>query len=150
MQHRTYRYFSGQPLYRFGYGLSYSAFAYSNLTTSAKVLNAGDSLAVDADVKNTSARDGDEVVEVYLSFPPLPGAPIRALRGFTRIHLAGGETQHVHFTLESRDLSIVNEAGDRIVTSGSYQISVGGGQPGTNAALTQAQFLIRGELKLAE
>src|SRR6266478_6636022 len=150
MQHRTYRYFSGQPLYPFGYGLSYSTFAYSNLTTSAKELNAGDSLAVDGDVKNTSAREGDEVVEVYLSFPPIPGAPLRALRGFTRIHLAGGETQHVHFTLEPRDLSVVNEAGDRIVTSGSYQISVGGGQPGTNAALTQAQFLVRGELKLAE
>ena len=96
MKNRTYRYFEGQPLYPFGYGLSYSKFDYSNLKLSAATVNAGDSLTVDADVKNTSDRDGDEVVELYLSFPKSMGAPIHALRGVSRIHIARGETQHVH------------------------------------------------------
>ena len=80
MKNRTYRYFEGQPLYPFGYGLSYSKFEYSNLRLSASTLNAGDPLSVDADVKNTSDRDGDEVVALYLSFPKSPYAPIHALR----------------------------------------------------------------------
>ena len=105
MKNRTYRYFEGQPLYPFGYGLSYSKFDYSNLKLSAATVNAGDSLTVDADVKNTSDRDGDEVVELYLSFPKSMGAPIHALRGVSRIHIASGETQHVRFTLDARDLS---------------------------------------------
>ncbi|HEY2970878.1 MAG TPA: glycoside hydrolase family 3 C-terminal domain-containing protein [Pyrinomonadaceae bacterium] len=150
MRQRTYRYFSGEPLYPFGYGLSYSSFGYSKLKLSAKKLKAGDNLEVDVNVKNTSTRDGDEVVQVYLTFPPFPGAPIRALRGFSRIHLRGGETQHVHFRLSPRDLSSVNEVGDRLVVPGSYQISVGSGQPGTNVPMVQDTFFLRGELKLPE
>ena len=118
MKNRTYRYFEGQPLYPFGYGLSYSKFEYSNLKLSSAELKAGDSLSVDADVRNTSQRDGDEVVELYLTFPRSPAAPLRALRGFTRIHVAAGETQHVHFILDARDLSEVNDKGDRMVASG--------------------------------
>src|SRR5450432_2106888 len=105
MKGRTYRYFEGLPLYPFGYGLSYSKFTYSNLALSSTKLNAGDPLTVDADVKNASERDGDEVVEVYLSFPKSPSSPIHALRGIKRVHLAAGETQHVHFALDPRDLS---------------------------------------------
>ncbi len=134
MKNRTYRYFEGQPLYPFGYGLSYSKFEYSNLKLSASTLNAGDPLSVEADVKNVSERNGDEVVELYLSFPKSPGVPLHALRGATRIHLAGGTTQHVTFTLDARDLSAVNSNGDRVVAAGSYRISVGGGQPGTGAS----------------
>ncbi len=68
MKSRTYRYFSGQPLYPFGYGLSYSAFTYSGLKLNQD-LQAGDPLAVEVDVKNTSQRAGDETVELYLGFP---------------------------------------------------------------------------------
>ena len=150
MKNRTYRYFEGQPLYPFGFGLSYSKFEYSNLKVSAATLNAGDPLSVDADVMNTSERDGDEVVELYLSFPKSPGAPILALRGAARIHLARGETQHVSFKLDARDLSAVNRNGDRVVAAGSYRISVGGGQPGTGAFQADAEFAIRGEQRLSE
>src|ERR1022692_4745223 len=100
MTNRTYRYFEGQPLYPFGYGLSYSKFEYSNLKLSTASLTAGDSLTAAADVKNASQRDGDEVVEIYLTFPKLPGTPLRALRGFSRVHVAAGATQHVQFTLD--------------------------------------------------
>jgi beta-glucosidase len=149
MKNRTYRYFEGEPLYPFGFGLSYSKFAYSNLKLSASELDAGNMLGVEVDLANTGSRDGDEVVELYLNFPKTAGAPLRALRAFTRVHLAAGVEQHVTFSLQPRDLSYVNERGDRIVGSGEYQISVGGGQsgdaPGLSAALT-----IRGVHKLPE
>jgi beta-glucosidase len=151
MANRTYRYFTGTPLYPFGYGLSYSKFEYSNLMLSTKELKAGDPLSVDADVKNTSHRDGDEVVELYLTFPKLPGAPIRALRGFTRVHVAAGETAHVHLTLTPRDLSHVTETGEPVIAPGSYTISIGGGAPGVpGQSVAEAHFVITGEMQLPE
>ncbi len=150
MKNRTYRYFEGPPLYPFGYGLSYSKFEYANLKLSASTLKAGDPVSVEVDVKNTSERDGDEVVELYLSFPKSPGAPKRALRGATRVRVARGETQHVHFALDARDLSEVNGNGDRVVAAGSYRISVGGGQPGTGAPQAEAELAIHGEQRLPE
>ena len=149
MTNRTYRYFEGQPLYPFGFGLSYSKFAYSHLNLSTAELEAGRSLGVEVDVSNTGERDGDEVVELYLTFPKSPGAPLRALRGFTRIHLSSGATQHLSFTLQPRDLSYVNEQGDRIVASGTYGVSVGGGLPGT-APAAEAPLSIRGQQELPE
>jgi beta-glucosidase len=149
MKNRTYRYFSGQPLYAFGYGLSYSKFTYSNLNLSPRELGAGDALSVDVDIRNTSDRAGDEVAELYLHFPESAGRPIRALRGFTRLHLDAGENKHVHFSLNSRDLSEVNEKGDRIVAAGSYQVTVGGGQPG-KGGVVGTSFTIRGERKLPD
>ncbi len=150
MTNRTYRYFSGKPLYPFGHGLSYSKFEYSNVKLSATQFQAGDTLRVDADVKNSSERDGDEVVELFLTFPKLPGAPLRALRGFTRVHIAAGETAHVRLNLAKRDLSMVDEKGNRIVAPGSYTLSVGGGQPGTSAPTAEAAFTINGKMDLPE
>ena len=150
MTNRTYRYFEGQPLYPFGYGLSYSKFEYSNLKLSTADLTAGDSLTVDTDVKNTSQLSGDEVVELYLTFPKLLGSPLRALRGFTRLHMAAGATQHLQFTLGPRDLSMVDLAGDRRVAAGTYSLSVGGGQPGTVAARAETEFRINGDKRLPE
>jgi beta-glucosidase len=150
MANRTYRYFTGKPLYPFGYGLSYSKFEYSNVKLSATNLRAGDSLIVDADVKNASPRDGEEVVELYLTFPKLPGVPIRALRGFTRVHIGVGETAHVRLDLNPRDLSHVNQAGDRIIAPGSYTLSIGGGQPQTAAPVAEAAFSITGQKQLPE
>jgi beta-glucosidase len=150
MKGRTYRYFEGQPLYQFGFGLSYSKFTYDDLKLSAKKLEAGQSLDIDVDVRNTSERDGDEVVQVYLKFPHSPGAPLRALRGFTRVHVAAGQKQHLHFSLEPQDLGQVNQLGNRLVASGEYLVSVGGGQPGTGAATLEDRFSIDGERKLPE
>lgn len=150
MAKRTYRYFDGQPLYQFGFGLSYSTFAYSGLKLSSSQLKAGETLSVDADVRNTSGLAGDEVVQLYLSFPTLSGAPLRALRGFSRVHLGIGESRHVHFVLGPRDLSMVDRAGVRHVAAGSYGLSVGGGQPGTGAALADARFSIEGDQVLPD
>ena len=150
MKNRTYRYFKGEPLYPFGYGLTYSKFEYGNLKLSSPELEAGNPLTVEVDVKNASQRAGDEVVELYVNFPKLPGAPLRALRGFTRVHVEAGESRHVKITLQPRDLSYVNEAGDRMVGAGDYIITTGGGQPGTGAAQSEARLSIRGEQKLPE
>jgi beta-glucosidase len=150
MKGRTYRYFTGIPLYPFGYGLSYSKFAYSNLKLSTDTLLAGESLTVEADVRNTSEVGGDEVVQLYLIFPADDGAPLRALRSFSRIHLVSGMTQRVQFTLSPRDLSMVNLAGDRTIAPGNYRISVGSGQPGTGTATVETKVSIRGQQSLPE
>jgi beta-glucosidase len=149
MKGRTYRYFEGQPLYPFGYGLSYSKFAYSNAKLSTSSLKAGDDLQVDVDVRNTGGMAGDEVVQAYLVFPKLPGAPLRALRAFERVSAGPGQTRHVRFTLNPRDLSLVNEEGTRLVAAGDYKLFVGGGQPGTGAPGAELPLKIQGEQKLA-
>jgi beta-glucosidase len=150
MKNRTYRYFTGEPLYGFGQGLSYTTFEYSGMKLSNPSLQAGNTLDVEVDVKNTGNRDGDEVAELYISFPKLPGAPLRALRGFTRVHVKAGEQKHVKLTLSPRDLSYVNEAGDRFVSAGDYLITVGGGQPGKAATHAESHVMIQGEQKLPE
>jgi beta-glucosidase len=148
MQNRTYRYFQGKPLYGFGYGLSYSTFAYSNLRISSRQLKAGEELRVEADVGNTSQRAGDEVAELYLEFPQTPGAPVRALRGFERLHIAAGEIRHVTFQLKARDLSMVNDQGEHVVAPGKYHIFVGGAQPAESPAGVRTELEITGELHL--
>ena len=150
MSNRTYRYFKGTPLYTFGYGLSYSKFEYGKVTLSNNKLKAGEPLTVDAEVKNTSQRDGDEVVQLYLNYPRVPGAPIRALCGFQRVHIPAGGTQHVNFTVDPRSLSHVTEAGNRVIGQGSYSLSVGGGQPGTGMPAVESAFTITGEAPLPE
>jgi len=150
MANRTYRYFTGTPLFPFGYGLSYSKFEYRRARLSSRKLQAGEPLTIEADVKNVSNRDGDEVVEVYLTFPKVPGAPIRALRGFTRLHIPAGKTEHVRLALEARDLSHVSEDGLVLISPGSYSLSIGGGQPGTSAAVVDTAFVIEGQKQLPE
>jgi beta-glucosidase len=150
MKNRTYRYFTGEPLYGFGHGLSYTTFEYSGMKLSNPQLQAGSPLDVEVDIKNTGKRDGDEVAELYISFPKTPGAPLKALRGFKRVHLKAGEQQRIKLTLGARDLSYVNEAGDRLVGAGDYIISVGGGQPRTAAPHADSHLMIQGEQKLPE
>jgi beta-glucosidase len=147
MAHRTYRYFDGQPLFPFGHGLSYTTFAYSDLKVPPTVA-AGEPLQVEARVANTGTREGGEVVQFYLTFPNQPGAPRRALRGFTRVHLKPGEGQTVSFALNDRDLSSVSPEGVHLVRAGKYGISVGGGQPDTGASVVTGTFEITGERTL--
>ena len=148
MKGRTYRYFEGQPLYPFGYGMSYSRFAYSHAKLSTGSLKAGSDLQVDVDVRNTGGTAGDEVVQAYLEFPKLPGAPLRALRAFQRVSVLPGQTQHVRLTIGARDLSLVNAEGERLVAAGEYKVFVGGGQPGTGAPGAELPLKIQGERKL--
>ena len=150
MKGRTYRYFEGEPLWPFGYGLSYTTFSYSDLSLPTAPINAGDPLNASVTVTNTGKVAGDEVVQLYLKFPDVPGAPIRALRGFQRVHLETGASQKVEFHLNPRDLSMVTENGDIIVAQGKYTVSVGGGQPGTGAPTVTGNLEVNGQLMLPE
>jgi beta-glucosidase len=148
MHSRTYRYFQGKPLYAFGYGLSYASFAYSNLRLSSEKLQAGQPLTAEADVRNTAGTSGDEVAELYFEYPQSPGAPLRALKAFERVHLAPGETRHVTFRLNPRDLSQVTEKGEHKILAGSYTVFVGGSQPTEGAHGVEAKLQIVGEQEL--
>ena len=135
MHGRTYRYFTGEPLYPFGYGLSYTTFEYSNLTFGKSSLDAKDDLTASVDIKNTGSMMSDEVVQVYLTQPGVKGAPVRTLAGFRRVHLEPGETQKVQVAVPNRNLSFVDEAGARRITPGTLQVWVGGGQPVSRQSL---------------
>jgi beta-glucosidase len=150
MKGRTYRYFEGKPLYPFGYGLSYTTFSYRGLRLPKKPISAGDPLIAEVTVTNTGKREGDEVVQLYLNFPNLPGAPLRALRGFKRVRLKAGESQNVRFELKDRDLSMVTEAGEPIIAEGKYSLSIGGGQPNTGAPVALGMFQVKGMKTLPE
>jgi beta-glucosidase len=150
MANRTYRYFTGKPLYPFGYGLSYTKFSYTDLKVPAQPTAAGQPVDADVTVTNTGELAGDEVVQLYLKFPDVKGAPRIALRGFQRIHLEPGASQKVEFRLISRDLSMVTETGDIIVAQGKYGISIGGGQPGDGVSSASGTFEVKGQVTLPE
>jgi beta-glucosidase len=150
MANRTYRYFDGKPLYPFGYGLSYTTFRYSDLSIPAVAVAAGQPVEANVTVANTGKVAGDEVVQVYLRFPAVKGAPLIALRGFQRIHLEPGASQHVHFELKDRDLSMVTEDGSPIIAPGDYTISIGGGQPDTGVPTVSGKIHIDGQVALPE
>ena len=150
MQNRTYRYFKGKPLYPFGYGLSYTTFSYTDLTLPKAAISAGAPLTAEVTVTNTGKREGDEVAQLYLSFPSVAGAPLRALRGFKRVHLNPGESRKVRFELKDRDLSMVSEAGEPIIAEGAYSVSIGGGQPDTGAPAATGTFQVTGTKTLPE
>ena len=153
MSKRTYRYFDGEPLYRFGYGLSYTTFNYSD----AHIVNAtsgSNTVRVAVNVANAGSIDGDEVVQLYVSHPGVKVAPLRALQAFKRIHLKKGEKQIVEFVLNDRALSVVDPAGKHQVVPGMVDIWIGGGQPlaesGMPANGQQLQLQVSGNATLAD
>ncbi|MBM3211856.1 glycoside hydrolase family 3 protein, partial [Candidatus Poribacteria bacterium] len=137
MANRTYRYMKDKPLYTFGYGLSYTKFAYSNLRISKKEVNANENVTVQADVENVGYRDGQEVVQLYISTPDSSiVCPIHSLQGFTRISLRPGEKKSVEFRLAPQQFAVVNDEGKFIVEPGRIIVSIGGGQPGMEGETT--------------
>jgi beta-glucosidase len=154
MRDRTYRYFTGTPLYDFGYGLSYTHFTYSRLRLSTSQLRAGDTLTAEVEVKNTGRIAGGEVAEVYLT-PPTEGneglSPKLQLEGFQHVFLKPGESRKLSFALDPRQLSEVDAKGVRSVQEGHYRLSIGGSQPQDPRAPTPAQnasFTITGSQEL--
>jgi beta-glucosidase len=136
MSNRTYRYFKGTPLYPFGYGLSFSRFLYSDLSM-PKEIRKGQPIRIQVQLQNTSKRDGEEVVEIYVSHQPAEfRAPIRSLKAFQRLFLKAGERRKVTFELTAGDLSLINENGALYQPTGRIVISAGGGQPGVLLPVT--------------
>jgi beta-glucosidase len=130
MTGKTYRFFTQEPLYPFGYGLSYTTFTYSNLSIPEKAV-AGENVTVTVNVTNSGKVAGDEVVELFLTDEKASTTrPIRQLEGFTRITLKPGESKDVQFVLQPRQFSIINNKDKRVIEPGYFTVSIGGKQPG--------------------
>jgi beta-glucosidase len=148
MDDRTYRYFKGEALYPFGYGLSYSTFNYSGLKAPVSLAK-NKNLTVSVTVKNTGKKEGEEVVQLYVSHQYIKGkTPVRALKGFKRIALKAGESQLVTFTLTAEQLSLVDwEEGTFYQPNDKVTINIGGGQPGvknkTTSNVVSGSFIVR-------
>jgi beta-glucosidase len=142
MHQRTYRYYRGKPLWGFGYGLSYSGFRYAAPLLSSKALAAGENLHATVAVSNSGKRAGDEVVEAYLKTPQKHG-PKYSLIGFRRVHLDAGESRNVELDVDARDMSAVNERGERTVLAGNYELSIGSVQPDETRSAVSVNFTVR-------
>jgi beta-glucosidase len=149
MAGKTYRFFRQEPLYPFGYGLSYTTFTYSNLVLPEKA-SAGDKISAKVTITNTGKVEGNEVVQLYLTDEKASTArPIRNLEGFSRINLKPGESKVVEFHLEPRQFSIINSKNKRIIEPGYFTISVGGKQPGFKGYLDpQFTQVLTGRIRL--
>ncbi len=147
MAGRTYKYFEKEPLYPFGYGLSYTTFSYSDLKL-AKKAKTGSDVTVKVNVTNTGKKDGDEVVQLYLKDEEASTPrPKLQLEGFERIHLKAGESKTVEFNLTARQFSMIGESNKRVIEPGWFTISVGGGQPGEKSAETvSARIRLKGKV----
>jgi beta-glucosidase len=129
MKGKTYRYFKGDPLYEFGYGLSYTKFKYSNIEVPS-TLESGNDLTVKVNVENIGDLKGDEVVQVYVQNTNADEFnPHKTLASFERVSFAPGEKKTLTFTIDKEQLSSVNANGEKVMLPGAYNISVGGAQP---------------------
>jgi beta-glucosidase len=146
---RTYMYFAGTPLYPFGYGLSYSTFTYANLTTSAAALCQAP-ITVSVDVTNTSARPGEEVVQMYLKYPGAAVArPNKQLRGFKRVAIAAGATTTVTMTLPYQDVAYWDSTSSSwVAENGSVQILVGGSSADADLKLSKTITTCSGKVEV--
>jgi beta-glucosidase len=140
MQGRTYRYFKGEPLYPFGYGLSYTRFAYSNVRVN--YVKAGEPVEVTVDVTNAGERQGDEVVQLYLTDVAASApVPIRTLVGFDRISLRPREKRTVKFTITPRQMSLIDNNDKRVIEPGEFRLHIGGNQ----TSVLTGRFIVSGK-----
>jgi len=144
MENRTYKYFEGDPLYPFGYGLSYTRFKYNDLKVPAKI-EAGESARIEVSVKNSGALAGDEVVQLYVKDREASvRVPRFSLQGMQRIYLEAGETRTVYFDLKPLQMAVLNNDMGWEVEPGDLTIYVGGGQPGFDDGVVEKRLRITG------
>ncbi len=146
-KNRTYRYYTGKPLWGFGYGLSYSTFQYGPVQLSSATVKAGQPVTATVTVTNNSKVGGDEVVEAYLKTPQADG-PIYSLVGFQRVHLSAGQSRDVSLELSPRSVSAVDSKGQRSILPGTYHLAIGSTQPSETAVKSAADFTVNGTVTL--
>jgi beta-glucosidase len=144
---RTYRYFTGKPLWGFGYGLSYSKFTYGPIKLSASTLKAGDPITATVTVTNTGTIGGDEVIEAYLKTPQ-EGGPIHSLVGFDRVTIGAGASKEVTLKIDPRSLSSVDDQGNRSILAGKYALALGSAQPEETQSKSETGFTVTGTAPL--
>ncbi len=144
---RTYRYFQGEPLWGFGYGLSYSKFTYGPVRLSASTLKAGEPITATVTVTNRGSVTGDEVVEAYLKTPQ-EGGPIHSLVAFDRVTIGPGTSKEVSLKIDPRSLSSVDDQGNRAILAGKYTLTLAGAQPEETEAKSEAGFTVTGTAQL--
>lgn len=131
MNGRTYRYMTDDPLYPFGFGLSYSQFTYADLSLKTSQVSAGENLEICVAVTNTGMNEADEVVQVYLSdLEASTIVPLSKLVAFERVTLTPGESRHLHFTLTAEMMSFFDDRGKLALEPGEFRLVVGGCSPG--------------------
>jgi beta-glucosidase len=149
MTGRTYRYFSGEPLYPFGFGLSYTLFEYGGLTLSSDRLAPGEDLELSVEVANAGDRAGDEVAQVYLTdLDASVTIPIRKLVGFQRVHLEPGESRRLTFLVGSEQLSVVDQSGRAVLEPGEFEVAVGGSQGDERSLALGASRVVRARFEI--
>jgi beta-glucosidase len=129
MTNRTYRYFKGDPLYPFGFGLSYTKFDYSHLKLSKTKIKKNEPVTVEVTVTNNGKMKSDEVVQLYLTHQSGPDVPLYSLKGFKRISLLPGVSEKVQFIITPDMMKTVNEEGQSVLNSGQVKINIGGSLP---------------------
>lgn len=130
MENRTYRFLKAEPLYPFGYGLSYARFQYERPALSKSEIIAGCDIEVQSQVKNTGKCESDEIVQLYLQdLEASVRVPKWQLAGIKRVSLKPGETSDLHFTVTARQMALIDEAGNCILEPGKFRVYIGGSQP---------------------
>lgn len=151
MTNRTYRYMTDEPLYPFGFGLSYTTFQYSKPTISSKKIQAGDGLTCRVNVTNTGNVTADEVTQLYLKdLEASVAVPLYTLKGFQRVTLEPGQTKTVSFELRAEDIALVNELGQRVIEPGEFKVTMGGCSPGKRGLALGASPSTEVQFEVAE
>ena len=134
MEGRTYRYMTKDPMFPFGFGLSYSPFSYEAADVDILSMQPGDKINVDVTVSNKGTLPGEEVVQLYVTdLEASVGVPISSLKGFQRVYLEPGESREVSFTIDEKMLQLVNNEGKFILEPGEFRITIGGSSPGSRS-----------------
>jgi beta-glucosidase len=130
MQGRTYRFMKAEPMYPFGFGLSYAKFEYSASKTSSSSVSKKQSFTVTTTLSNKGKQEGEEVVQLYVTdVDTKENAPVYALKAFKRVKIAAGASKDVSFNITPDMLAIVNEKGESVIDSGHYKIYIGSCSP---------------------
>lgn len=131
MKGRTYRYMEAEPMYPFGFGLSYAKFGYSNIRLSASKIRKGKSVTVEATVTNSGAKEGEEVVQLYITDEKASTTvPLYSLKSFKRVKLAPGASAKVSFTVTPDMMEMVNDKGQSLIEAGKFKVYISGAVPG--------------------
>jgi beta-glucosidase len=149
MKGRTYRYMRAEPLYPFGFGLSYTSFTYSDIQVSKAKIKKNENVSVAVTLANTGKMASDEVAELYVTHESMgEDEPLFALKGFQRVSLAPGASMRLNFTLTPEQLALVDAAGKSFVPAGKIRISVGGSLPTSRSAALGAPQAATAEVEV--